>query len=323
MSAPRPNLFIIGAMKCGTSSLHAYLGAHPAIFMSPVKEPDHFVDRETLHLIWPPLVHRGYWRAEKYLALFRAAGDATIIGESSTNYSKLPLTRGVPQRIAAFNPDARIIYMIRDPLLRTISHYWHLARRQRERRDMLAAFREDPHYIDVSNYAMQLQPYLDVFGPERVKTVVTEELAADSLGTVHEIFRWLGVDSGFVPPNLARREHVAPERFEEARTLQLLERFRRTWLWSKLTRAVPAGPKWAVLRLLSKRRAVEIAASPPAEVVDYLRPILIAQTKQLGDLLGRDFAVWTALSGSETAAAAGSQKGDSPSLSEQRSGAGG
>jgi hypothetical protein len=294
-AGPRPNLFVIGAMKCATSSLHAYLGTHPAIFMSSPKEPSHFVDREALHVLSPTLARWGYWRTEKYLALFRAAGDAVVIGESSTHYSKLPYARGVPQRIAAFNPDARFIYLMRDPLHRAISHYWHLAQAQRERRDMLTAFREDPQYLAFSHYAMQLRPYFEVFGPERVKTVVTEELQADSLSTVQDIFRWLKVDSGFVPPNLDQRQRVTPERFEEAWTVPLLQRFRHSRLSAALASAVTPALKSAGRHYLYWRRPVQIPSAPPAEVVGYLRPILITQIDELRRLLGRDFPLWTTL----------------------------
>ena len=319
-AAPRPNFFIIGAMKCGTSSLHAYLSTHPAIFMSSLKEPSHFVDPEALRTLAPTLAARGYWQIEKYLELFRYAGDAAVIGESSTNYSKLPHAPGVPQRIRAFNPDARFIYLMRDPLRRTISHYWQLVRGDLERRDMLTAFREDSQYLDVSNYAMQLRPYLELFGPERMKTVLTEELRADPRGTIQDIFRWLGVDPGFVPPNLDQRKYVTPKRFEDARTVPLLRSFRQSRLWLALAPAVPSALKSAVRRYLYWRRPVEIPASPPAEVVDYLRPILIAQTEELCRLLERDFPLWTTLYATKARAAVGRQDGQ---VSERWSSAGG
>lgn len=303
--APRPNLFIIGAMKCATSSLHAYLDAHPAIFMCTPKEPNHFVDRAALHALVPTLAGRGYWRTEDYLALFEGAGEAVVIGESSTNYSKLPHAPGVPERIAAFNPEARFIYVMRDPLRRTISHYWHLVRGQIERSDMLDALREDPQYLDVSHYAMQLRPYLELFGRDRVKTVVTEELQADPLGTVQDVFRWLGVDPGFVPPNLEQRVYVTPERFEDARTVAPVRRLRHSRLWGTIAPAVPAALKSAARRHLYRRRPVQIPSVPPAEVVDYLRPILIDRTEELARLLGRDFAAWTTLYAGETPLAAG------------------
>ena len=89
MQRLRPNLFVIGAMKSGTTSLHAYLGSHPQIFMCPEKEPSFFA-KETIS-------SRG---EDWYLKLFAAAGSKPVIGESSTAYSRIPLFPGVPERIA-------------------------------------------------------------------------------------------------------------------------------------------------------------------------------------------------------------------------------
>ena len=291
-SAPRPNLFVIGAMKSGTSSLHAYLGTHPAIFMSTPKEPSHFVDVETLDRLAPTLTRWGYWRDETYLALFQTAGDAQVIGESSTNYTKLPYADGVPQRIAAFSPDARFIYLIRDPLYRTISHYWHLVRAQRERRDMLTAFQEDPQYLEFSHYAMQLRPYLETFGPERVKTVLTEELEADPLATLQDLFAWLGVDAAFAPPNLDQRQRVTPRRFDKTRTAPLVQRFHHSKLWASLAPTVAPALKSVAKRYLYLRRPVQVPNSPPPEVIRYLRPLLDPKLHELRNLLQRDFPLW-------------------------------
>ena len=110
---PRPNFFIIGAMKSGTSSLHSYLETHPSVFMCHPKEPCYFVDPDQLQPEWPELWRRGYWKDEKnYLKLFEGAGNAKIIGEASTDYTKLNLFTGVPERIASFCPDARFVYIM-------------------------------------------------------------------------------------------------------------------------------------------------------------------------------------------------------------------
>ena len=110
-----PNLFIIGAMKSGTTSLHEYLNEHPDIFMSNVKEPGYFAECMNYYpkdLAW-------------YESLFKEAKGEMIIGESSTNYTKLPICTDVVNKIWEFNPDARFIYVMRDPIKRVISHYWH------------------------------------------------------------------------------------------------------------------------------------------------------------------------------------------------------
>src|SRR5260370_32298000 len=116
---PKPNFFIIGAMKAGTSSLHSYLGNHPAVFMCTPKEPAFFQNHR------PEDPSRPYKHdLNAYLALFADAGDRPIVGESTTDYTKLPKWPGVTEWILAFNPDARFLYIMRDPIHRTLSHYW-------------------------------------------------------------------------------------------------------------------------------------------------------------------------------------------------------
>src|SRR5579872_2507705 len=95
--ARRPNLFIIGAMKSGTTSLHEYLAAHPQIAMSRVKEPGFFVEELSFG--------RGL---EWYLSQFDADERHRFLGESSTHYTKLPVYQGVAERIVRFNRHARL-----------------------------------------------------------------------------------------------------------------------------------------------------------------------------------------------------------------------
>jgi len=107
-----PNLIIIGAMKCATTSLHYYLNLHPQISMSEEKELDFFIHKNN----W----HKGI---EWYKTNF--TGNASVYGESSPNYTKYPFFNGVPERMHAVVPDAKLIYVVRDPIERIISHYIH------------------------------------------------------------------------------------------------------------------------------------------------------------------------------------------------------
>jgi hypothetical protein len=101
-----PNLIVIGAMKAGTTSLHAYLSLHPEIFMSANKEPRFFTEEWN----W----HKGL---EWYEAQFPER--VTIRGESTPDYTKLPEIRNVPERIHSLIPDVRLIYLVRDPIDRS------------------------------------------------------------------------------------------------------------------------------------------------------------------------------------------------------------
>lgn len=280
-----PNLFIIGAMKSGTTSLHRYLAGHPQIFMCEPKEPMYF-SRESN---WSQGI-------ERYLELFAAAGNAEIIGESSTEYTKLPRITGVPQRIAEFNPESRFIYIMRDPIERTLSHYWHMWRHHDERRDILTAIREEPEYLNVSYYAMQLRPYIELFELQRIKIITLEALQAAPLHVVQGIYAWLGVDSSYRPPTLNERANTRPERLKEAQNgFNLLYHFHHTPFWRKIRGVVPQFLRTSVKKIAVKE--VDPTEASTSEVVDYLRSIQINQTQILSDMLECTFPEWTTLWG--------------------------
>lgn len=286
-ASKKPNLFIIGAMKSGTTSLHHYLGAHPEIFMCEPKEPGYFVEELALQ------------KGEQwYLSLFSQARDEPILGESSTHYTKLPAYKGVPERIARFNEDARFIYVMRDPVERAISHYWHNVRNLRweaERRDMLTAMRRDPHYEAFSDYASQLDPYLRLFGRDRVYAMTFEHLVAEPRAAAQAVLRWLGVDHTHVPPVLDQRWNGAPSRMMRVRGLGVLNRLRHSSLWTALSPWVPAGVR--ALGNTLAQRPVCPDSERTEKAISYLRPRLQERALALRSMLGSDFPEWTSLWG--------------------------
>jgi hypothetical protein len=280
MIKPRPNLFLIGAMKSGTTSLHSYLAGHPQIFMCPEKEPEFFAKQT----IWS----RG---EDWYLGLFDGVGSEPVIGESSTVYSRIPHFPRVTERIAKFNPEARFIYIMRDPVERTISHYWFCMRFYEERRDMFTAVREDPQFTNVSNYAMQLTPYFDRFGSDRVATLTFEELSANPADVVRQLFTWLGVDPSFVPPNVGRRENATPEVIA-LRKINLINHIGRA-----LKPVIPSEMFLAAKRRLQRYEFVNRKSSKIDDVIDFLRSIQTEQVARLERMVDRRFPEWKTLRG--------------------------
>lgn len=181
-----PNLLIIGAMKCATTSLHYYLGLHPDISMSREKELNFFICEGN----W----HKGL---EWYKSHF--TGEAKIHGESSPNYTNYPFSRGVPERVYSCVPEAKLIYIARDPIDRIISHYIHQYAVRRENRtlsEVLANPRENP-YLFRSKYFMQLEQYLEYFPQCNVLVITQEDLYSHRRETLQKIFRFLDVDDSF------------------------------------------------------------------------------------------------------------------------------
>ncbi|MBE9190538.1 sulfotransferase [Gloeocapsopsis crepidinum LEGE 06123] len=281
MSKPRPNLFVIGAMKAGTSSLHNYLNNHPQIFMCSPKEPMFFSN----HSNW----EKG---EQEYLKLFENAGDALLVGESSTNYSKAPYYSGVPELIAQFNPDARFIYIMRDPIERTISHYWFHVSYFKERRDIVTAIQQQPHYLEVSDYAMQLKLYFDAFGKERVATLTLEDLKKDATKEMQKLFAWLGVDSSFVPQNLEERKNVTPRKvlWQEK---SLAGSLRNSKYWQAVKPIVPKSMRTWAKSWSNTYVDREVVDLEPVKA--FLRPIQVKQVETLSELLGRQFPEWKTL----------------------------
>lgn len=191
---PLPNLIIPGAGKSGTSSLHDYLGQHPDIFMSRTKEP-HFFSDDVAYARGP----------SEYAALFASAGGAPVRGESSTTYMHFPR---VPERIAATLDDPRFIFLLRNPVDRTWSHYRWLAGMGLEPRPLRDAVEADldetpdfkaslggnyRYYAAESRYGAHLARYLETFGSGRILVLSTEQLRGSAPATLARCADFLGL----------------------------------------------------------------------------------------------------------------------------------
>lgn len=196
-----PNFIVIGAMKCGTSSLHYYLSLHPEVFMSTPKELDFFVAERN----WD----KGLEWYESHFALDKKSNKVKIYGEASTNYTKYPAFKGIPGRIQSLLPDARLIYLIRNPIDRICSHYMHNYYEEIETRpfsEALSSF-NDNHYINCSKYYMQLEQYLEYYSMESILVITTEELRKSPLDTMKKVFTFLGINNSFYTEKFTKILH--------------------------------------------------------------------------------------------------------------------
>jgi hypothetical protein len=249
-----------------------------------------------LRRAWFAAWEAGHWRnLDGYLSLFKHAGSAPVVSEASTFYSQAPLFAGVPERIRAFNPQARFIYVMRDPVERTISHYWHHVRWWGERRSILRAIRAESHFRDVSHYARQLGAYLRCFERERIYTLTHESLVEDPAGQLSRLYAWLGVDPGFCAPALGVPNNVLSPVISQARGLGLLDRFRRTPLYSRVAPSTPAPVRRAFVSIAT--RPVHPREVDTGAVKSYLRCEQQRQTEELSRLLERSFPEWKTLYG--------------------------
>ena len=194
-SGALPNLIVIGSQKCGTSGLHYYLGLHPEISMSTPKELDFFIAERNhpLGLDW-----------------YRAQFDpqAKVRGESSPNYTAYPQHVGVPERMHSIVPEARLLYMVRDPIDRIAAHWVHNFAKRREKGDLSETLlHRNTSYLTRSHYYTQLQQFLRLYPREQVLLLEQEELRNRRLETLRRVFEFVGVDPGFSHASFSDERH--------------------------------------------------------------------------------------------------------------------
>lgn len=288
MSAPWPNLFIVGAPRCGTTSLYHYLASHPDVAMSTQKEPNFLtgVAHDASH--W---ALRTLPRDEtEYLALFPDR-PAAVVGEASPSY----LWHEASARlIRERSPHARVIVMVRDPVERAFSHYLmgrrfgYFRRTFREtlERTMTAPtpawFDPDAHpLVDTGAYAKHVRRFQDALGKEAVLVLTLDELARETSATMARVARFLGIDAA---PFAGTREFAVHEGHREPRGALAPRVFRSEAVW-RLRRLVPAAWRSALSERVLLRRAPKPAIDEQS--VALMRPVYEASHPELERLLGR------------------------------------
>jgi hypothetical protein len=294
----RPNLFIVGAPKCGTSSLHNYLGQHPEIFMTQTtKEPAFFC---------PELRVNEYRRPRSegaYLKLFAGARDEKYLGESTTWHL---YSREAAQRIRQYDGEARIIIMLRSPVEAMYSLHGQFIfscnedildfsaaleaeadRRQGRRLPSTATSPDGLQYTRVFTYTEQVRRYFDAFGREQVRVIIFDDFIRDTPGEYRKTLEFLGVDPTF---------QAALEVVNAAKPVALgINRFlaRRPRLRSAIHCLVPASVQRKVIDTLPQfASTIDRPTKLDPELKRRLQPMFRQDIEQLSQLLGRDLTHW-------------------------------
>lgn len=277
---PLPTFFIVGAAKAGTTSLNHYLALHYEIVMAEPREP---------HLMIAP----GDPRIREYASLFPAGGPE-IRGDCSPGYSVHPHRPAVSEHIAELVPEARIVYLVRDPIERTIAYYAQTFAFGKQRRSLEeAVIPEDPanYYVAGSRYATQVEVYLRHFEQEQILVIDQDDLRHSRRQVLRRAFAHVGADPDFWDPELELELNV---RGRDTVQLSAIGSWLRE---SRLNRARAVLPASAQRRLASvARRAFGRGAFFPdvrPEFRERLADALAPDAERLRALTGQRFPSWS------------------------------
>jgi hypothetical protein len=295
----RPNLFLVGAQKSGTTTLAVMLANHRQVFMCTPKEPGYLVFGRTGYTGrdgYGRLAHAASWVLDseaEYLDLFRAAPDeADWLGDASTWYLSEP---GAAEKLHEFSPDARIIVIFRHPADRAYSAWCHARRDGEEPCESFAEAldRESQRdnashllrYREMGCYASQLRRYLEVFGSDRVLVLFYEDLRDDPDKLWRQCCEFLSLQDGGRPASHRQNRSGRPR----SRLLHRLMRSQR--FKSAMKRVLPLRfAAWAK----DRADAVNMRRFPPIprDQRDRLVREFEGEVRELMALTDRDLTHW-------------------------------
>ncbi len=303
----RPDFFIIGAPKAGTTSLYDWLAGHPQVYMSPVKEPMYFcpdVQGGLRRLFTHPVDEPGY------MALFADAQQDQVAGEASTRYL---VSHVAPGLVHAFNSRARVIAMLRNPV--DLVHALHNERvslgaepitdfgaaveadqaRRNGQRLPAGANSLGSVYRDTALFVEPLERWFESFGRDLVHVIVFDDLVGNPAAEFQRVLKFLSVDQGYAPPSFAasNRSH----RLRKGPLRVLLASRPAQWTAHRALPALLGENRTQRLarsfRMSRVNRAKSVRSGIPADLRAHLEMDFMPDVERLSNLLGRDFgSLW-------------------------------
>jgi Sulfotransferase domain len=273
-----PDFIVAGVRKCGTTWLHQCLSEHPGIFMPGATKELYYFDK--------------YWGrgAGWYARYYRDASPQSKCGDASPTYFASPTA---PERIKEILPDAKLVFMFRDPVERVVSLHNHMLAKGDIALPLGEALDAHPELLEEGFYARHFARFRAIFPQQAMLAMILDDIDAAGEDGLVPLFRFLGVDEGFRPPSLHARAYERREARSHlaARTATATARLlHRNNLHGVVAWAKAAGAERLVLR------HVPPPFDPvPPQIVARLRALYADEVKRLGDFLGRDLQqVWTA-----------------------------
>ncbi len=270
----------IGAQKSATSWLHDVLSEHPGILATELKELNYFTANYDRGRLW-------------YDRFFERASPGQKCGECSPTYF---FSHAAPARAKAYNPDMRLIAVLRDPVARAFSNHLHEIRKTHIPADTTfeAGLAANAAYIEQGRYRANLSRWLAVFDRPALLVLIAEDIQADPDAAFQAVCAHLDVDPNIRPEGLAERRHESVANRNEAaqRILRSGGDLARSVGLGKSVEAFKKAPVIRSALALNKR---DLRTETPP-MLDATRAALVEEfaddVRYVADLLGRETLPW-------------------------------
>lgn len=270
-----PDIVVIGAMRAGTTTLYEMLRQSGLVTVPRMKETDFFLEKQ---------YQRGLkWLNNQYNDFSKPLVDM------SPNYTRYEVFPGVPQRIYETNPNAKLVYILRDPVKRAISEYRHGTAMGYELPSPDEIYSNGDRGYECSRYYEQLLPYLEFWSIEDIHIVEFEDLVKDQWGVLNTLFKDLGlsaepIDQSVVHTNSADELKKVPSWWGQIRNEPIVE-----WVRSKTPRGMVTFLKSTFFRGNSDIDKIEF----PNHTLEAMRKSLKDDVAALRELTGKQFPNWS------------------------------
>ena len=274
----KANLFIVGAMKAGTTSFCDTISDHPDIFFSPIKEPNFFVSTLPSHIFkespyfsidqyfqkeYPAQLHIAHLRSEKYYSkLFELANGEKYLAEGSTAYFHAPESASL---IHEYNPDAKIIILLRDGIKRAFSHYKMdigLGKTinsfdevlQKDINERQQGIESNWDYVGMSLYDQNIKRFKKYFG-NNVLVLNFDDLISNQENQFNKLFEFLNIANVLL--RLKKTNESANIRFKKG-----LYFLKQSGLKDMLSNILPQKFRHRIFKSLKKKEQLQMSLSP-------------------------------------------------------------
>lgn len=277
----RPTYVGIGAQKCASTWLHQILAEHPQVAVPEIKEIDFFSYRYD---------HGYQW----YERCFHNASSARARGEISPSYFAEP---AVPERVARYMPDAKILLSLRDPVERALSNHRHevrLGHLQGADLSFETGLKNNPMYVEQGLYATHLGNWLRHFPSSRILVVLMDDVESNPQAVSKTVYRFLGVDDSFVPAGLTTRYNRsfatrwAPLTGVKDGVYAMTRMRGLRWLWD----AVAGTGLRSLYRGINTVPSSAVIPPPQEHTLSHLRQQFEPEIRSLESMIGRSLATW-------------------------------